>query len=74
MHERIIPGQTSRLDLTLTQAYSQGSPNSWRAAQPWLTSLRGGPVLPAGEVGTPLQEGERRESMWDPLLEVDEVT
>lgn len=63
MHEQIIPGQTSRLDLTLTQAYNQGSPNSWRAAQPWLTSLRGGPVLPAGEVGTPLQ-GRREERIY----------
>lgn len=59
----------------------QGSPNSWHAAL--IHGMQPNPVsLPCVEALLPRQvrwehpskEGERRESMWDPLLEVGEVT
>lgn len=54
IHGCIIPGQTSRPDLTLTQT------SKTRAAL-----IHG---APAGEVETPLEGRERREdSLWEPL-------
>lgn len=45
----------------------QGNLDSWSPAQLCVASLFHSPVPPAGEVGTPLQAGERREStLWEP--------
>lgn len=75
VHVQIIPGQTSRLDLTLTQTY--------RTKTALIHSMQPNPVslscvealfTPQVRWEHPSKESERRESMWDPLLEAGEVT